>query len=243
MANIEGLNTKSFAKGSSFPAYDGQKVRLYNMRFCPYAQRAFLTLASKNVPFEIVNINLAEKPEWYLKNLNPLGKVPTIQVKDKVVYESMVCAEWVDDEFKGSRQVLPKDTYERAKQKMLVERLSKLSATIYPLYRNLNDETCIKNVHEAIQLHEDLLQNNYFAGNECGFVDYMVWPFLERLEPVAVMTQGKVVVSKEKYPKLAAYMERMKSRSEVKLFYRTPEEHMAFLMSVKDKSPNYDYGL
>lgn len=28
----------------------------------------------------------------------------------------------------------------------------------------MNDETAVKNVHDGIQLHEQLLQNNYFAG-------------------------------------------------------------------------------
>jgi len=243
MANVEGLTTKHLAKGSQFPKFDNGKLRLYNMRFCPYAQRTLLTLAAKNLPFEVVNVNLAEKPEWYLNDINPLGKVPSLQVKDKVIYESMITSEWADDEFKGTRQVMPKDIYERARQKMLVERLSKLPSVLYPLYRNLNDETCIKNAHEAIQLHEDLLQNNYFSGNECGFVDYMVWPFVERLEAVAVMTQGKVVVSKDRYPKMTAYVQRMMTRPEVKLAYRTPEEHMMFLRSMKDKTPNYDLDL
>jgi len=238
MVNIEGLNTKVFAKGSSFPKYDGQKIRLYSMRYCPFAHRALLTMAAKNIPFEIVNVNLSEKPEWFVADINPLGKVPAIQVKDKVVYESMVVAEFADEEFKGSRNIVPKDNYERAKQKMTVERLSKLIMAIYPLYKNPTDETCVKNVLDAIQLHEDLLENNYFAGNECGFVDYMVWPFLERLGAVALLTQGKITVGKENYPKLAAYIERMKARPEVKVVSHTPEDHLAFI-----KSHDPDLGL
>ena len=42
---------------------------LYNVsRFCPYAQRTILTLLAKQVPFEVVNINLKNKPEWFLQN-------------------------------------------------------------------------------------------------------------------------------------------------------------------------------
>ena len=36
-------------------------------RFCPYAQRTILTLLAKQVPFEVVNINLKNKPEWFLQ--------------------------------------------------------------------------------------------------------------------------------------------------------------------------------
>jgi glutathione S-transferase len=244
MSKIEGLNTKTYAKGSTFPAYQNDKVRLFNMRFCPYAQRACLALAAKDIPFEVVNIHLAQKPEWYLEKINPLGKVPSIQLNDKVLYESLICSEWADDHFGGNRKLLPQDHYERAKQKMLVEQLSKLGSSLYPLYRNSQDETCRKNVHEGIQLHEDALKDNYFAGKECGWIDYMIWPFIERLEAVALMTNGQVGVTKEKYPKLAAYMERMKQRPEVKAIYRTPEEHASFFKSAfTDGVPNYDIGL
>jgi len=243
MSKIEGLNTKVFAKGSKCPEYQKDKVRVYNMRFCPYAQRALLTLSAKDIPFEVVNINLAEKPEWYLEKFNPLGKVPTIQVNDKIIYESLICSEWADDHFAGSRKVMPQDHYERARQKILVERLSKLPSTVYPLYRNPQDETCQKNVHEAIQLHEELLKDNYFAGNDCGWVDYMVWPYLERLGAIAIMSNGKVAVTKEKYPKLLAYIERMTKRPEVKAIYRTPEEHAAFFRSAVPGPANYDVGL
>lgn len=70
---------------------------------------------------------MVDKPEWYLENVNPLGKVPSVQSDGKIIYESLVCAEWADDHFAGSRKIMPTDNYERAKQKMLVERLSKVS--------------------------------------------------------------------------------------------------------------------
>ena len=37
-------------------------------RFCPYAQRTILTLLAKQIPFDVVNINLKSKPEWFLQN-------------------------------------------------------------------------------------------------------------------------------------------------------------------------------
>ena len=48
-------------------------------------------LAAKGIEYECININLREKPEWFLE-LNPLGKVPTIEHPDgKVIYESAIC--------------------------------------------------------------------------------------------------------------------------------------------------------
>ena len=54
-------------------------------------QRARLVLAAKGIEYERVNINLKDKPEWFLE-LNPLGKVPVIEHPDgKVIYESAIC--------------------------------------------------------------------------------------------------------------------------------------------------------
>lgn len=49
--------------GDPFPPYNG-KLRLYNMRYCPYAQRTMLALLAKNIDFEVINVNLIDKPEW-----------------------------------------------------------------------------------------------------------------------------------------------------------------------------------
>lgn len=43
------------------------------MLYCPYAERARLVLKLKNVPHDIVNVDLKNKPEW-LFQLNPEGK-------------------------------------------------------------------------------------------------------------------------------------------------------------------------
>lgn len=42
------------------------------MRFCPYAQRTILALNAKNVDYEVVNVDLVNKPEWFPRK-SPLG--------------------------------------------------------------------------------------------------------------------------------------------------------------------------
>ena len=54
-------------------------------------QRARLVLKAKGIEYDCVNINLKDKPEWFFE-LNPLGKVPVIEMPDgKVLYESAIC--------------------------------------------------------------------------------------------------------------------------------------------------------
>ena len=41
---------------------------------CPYVQRAVIALAEKGVAFERIDVDLANKPDWF-KALSPLGAV------------------------------------------------------------------------------------------------------------------------------------------------------------------------
>jgi glutathione S-transferase len=55
-------------------------LNLISHKLCPYVQRAVVALNEKGVPFERIDIDLANKPDWFLK-LSPLGKVPVLAVR------------------------------------------------------------------------------------------------------------------------------------------------------------------
>jgi glutathione S-transferase len=68
------------------------KLTLISHHLCPYVQRAAIALRENDIPFERRNIDLANKPDWFLK-LSPLGKVPVLVVNDDaVLFESSVIA-------------------------------------------------------------------------------------------------------------------------------------------------------
>ena len=42
-------------------------LKLISHKLCPYVQRAVIALNEKDVAFERVDIDLASKPDWFLK--------------------------------------------------------------------------------------------------------------------------------------------------------------------------------
>ncbi len=58
---------------------DGRAAKLISHKLCPYVQRAVIALNEKGAAFERVDIDLANKPDWFLK-ISPLGKVPVLTV-------------------------------------------------------------------------------------------------------------------------------------------------------------------
>ena len=64
-------------------------LKLISHKLCPYVQRAVIALNEKGVAFERIDIDLANKPDWFLK-ISPLGKTPVLLVGDTAIFESAV---------------------------------------------------------------------------------------------------------------------------------------------------------
>ena len=71
-------------------------MQLISYALCPYAQRVSIALDEKSTPFERINIDLANKPDWF-KALSPHGKVPVLKQGDAVLFESVAILEYLED--------------------------------------------------------------------------------------------------------------------------------------------------
>ena len=60
------------------------RLTLISHHLCPFVQRAAIALAEKGVEFERIDVDLANKPDWFLA-ISPLGKVPLLKVSDLVI--------------------------------------------------------------------------------------------------------------------------------------------------------------
>ena len=56
-----------------------KSLRLISHKLCPYVQRAVIVATEKDIPFHRVDIDLANKPDWFLA-ISPTGKVPLLEV-------------------------------------------------------------------------------------------------------------------------------------------------------------------
>ncbi len=94
-------------------------LKLISHKLCPYVQRAVIALNEKGVAFERVDIDLASKPDWFLK-LSPLGKVPVLTVGsadgEVALFESNVICEYIE-ETQGGARLHPQDPLQRAQHR------------------------------------------------------------------------------------------------------------------------------
>jgi glutathione S-transferase len=94
-------------------------LRLYSARACPFAHRTRLVLAHKGVPFELVEIDLQNKPIWF-SQVSLYAKVPALEHDGHRIVESAIINEYVDEVFPDP-PTLPKDPALRASSRIWID--------------------------------------------------------------------------------------------------------------------------
>ncbi|KAM6306413.1 glutathione S-transferase omega-1 [Aegotheles albertisi] len=242
---MAGDHSRSLGKGSAAPGpVPGGLIRLYSMRFCPFAQRTRLVLRAKGISHEVININLKNKPDWFFEK-NPFGLVPVLETtKGQLIYESPITCEYLDEAFPG-KKLMPSDPYERAFQKMLLEHFSKLTPVIFKNFvavKDGQDATALRaEIAEKFSKLEEILSKRntvFYGGDSVSMFDYMIWPWFERLESFHLKD------SLSHTPKLQRWMEAMKKDPAVKATMTDPQTFKDYLQLYLKNSPEAcDYGL
>ncbi|XP_058456178.1 pyrimidodiazepine synthase-like [Malaya genurostris] len=243
-------NGKHLAKGSTPPVLSNDgKLRLYSMRYCPYAQRVHLILDAKKISYHTIYINLSEKPEWY-SDVNPLGKVPALQVPSKgsaMLYESLVVADYIEEAYPDKeRKLYPADPFQKALDRILIERFNGL--VIIPYYRIMFSTDgippgAITEFGTGLDIFEKELKTRgtpYYGGEKPGMLDYMIWPWCERVDLLKFALGDKYELDKERFAKLLQWRDLMEQDEAVKKSFLSTENHTKFLQSRKSGENNYD---
>ena len=104
---------------------------LVSHALCPYVQRAAIVMDEKGVAFVRRDIDLADKPGWFLA-ISPLGKTPVLLVDGTPIFESAVICEYLDESF--GPHLHPTDALERARHRSWIEFGSQVLAGIGAFY-------------------------------------------------------------------------------------------------------------
>ena len=162
-----------------------RQFTLISYDLCPFVQRSIITLKRKGIRFKICFIDLAHKPEWFLK-ISPTGKVPLLIVRqsgqqDEILFESAVINEYLDEI--NPPALMPVDALERAKHRAFIEFTSQLLVVQYKLTHAKNTEERITQVNElkrqmAILMNEVKLP--LFAGAHFSLIDAAIAPLIMR---------------------------------------------------------------
>ena len=162
-------------------------LRLISHKLCPYVQRAVIVATEKGVDFERVDIDLADKPDWFLA-ISPTGKVPLLEVTEAdgskhILFESAVIAEYLD-EISGD-PLLPADPLQRARERAWVEFGAAALADFYRLYTAADGaqfEVATIALEERLETIDNVFAGPWFSGERFGLVDAAFAPVFRYID-------------------------------------------------------------
>jgi glutathione S-transferase len=180
---------------------------------CPYVQRAAIVLAEKGVPFERRDVDLADKPGWFLA-ISPLGKTPVLVVDGQPIFESAVICEYLDET--EPPRLHPPEPLARARHRAWMEFGSSLLGTIAAAYQAPTDAALAgqERVLRArfAQVETQLATGPFFAGPAFSMVDAVFAPIL-RYVPVLEQLGMELLGG---LPKVAAWRIALSARPSVR---------------------------
>ena len=171
-------------------------------------------LTEKSTPFERREIDLADKPSWFLE-ISPLGKTPVLLVDGMPIFESSVICEYLDDTIKP--RLHPDDALQRARHRSWMEFGSALLNDIGAFY-SAADETRLATKRDTLaarfeQIEGELGNGPFFSGPNFGIVDAVFGPVFryfdvfDEIDDFAFLT---------KTPKVRAWRQQLATRESVR---------------------------
>ncbi|WP_315737802.1 MULTISPECIES: glutathione S-transferase family protein [unclassified Bradyrhizobium] len=194
-------------------------LKLISHKLCPYVQRAVIALTEKGVAFERIDIDLANKPDWFLK-ISPLGKVPVLVVPlgqgEVALFESNVICEYIEDTQPAVR-LHPEDALVRAQHRAWMEFGSAILGDLWGL-ETTQDAALFAAKREALtakfaRVEDALGEGPYFAGARFSLVDAVFAPIFRYFDVFDAYGDLGIFAST---PKVRAWRDQLAQRPSVR---------------------------
>jgi glutathione S-transferase len=190
-----------------------EPLTLVSHPLCPYVQRVAIALAEKAVPFTRIDIDLANKPAWFLA-LSPTGKTPVLMVGGSALFESAAILDYLDETRPPTLH--PADPLVRARHRGWIEFASGALNDIAGLY-NAADAPAF--AARAATLHGrfarvegELGPGPWFAGDPFTLVDAVFAPVFRYFDVIDRIGDLGVFAG---LPRVAAWRARLAARTSV----------------------------
>lgn len=158
-------------------------MKLYSGTVDPYSHRCRIVLFEKGMDFEVIDVDLANKPED-LAVLNPYNAVPVLVERDLVLSEANIINEYIDERFPHP-QLMPADPVMRARARLY---LFEFERDLFSHIKDVEsgDEQKADRARKAIADNLSILvpifsKQKYLMGDEYSMLDVAVTPLLWRL--------------------------------------------------------------
>jgi RNA polymerase-associated protein len=158
-------------------------MTLYSGTTDPYSHRCRIVLFEKGMDFQVIDVDLANKPED-LAIINPHNEVPVLVERDLVLQQANIINEYIDERFPHP-QLMPADPVMRARARLFLhnfeEQLFSHIADLESGNQKAADKaraTIRDNLTQIVPLFS---KQQYILGDEFSMLDVALAPLLWRL--------------------------------------------------------------
>lgn len=189
-------------------------IHLMSHTLCPYVQRAAISMFEKNVPFKRTDIDLANKPDWFLA-ISPLGKTPVLSHNKTPVFEFNAILEYLEDT--QPHPLHPNDPLHRAQHRGWIEFGSAVLSDIGGFY-SAPDAVTFDTKISALKakfsrLEGQLGEGPYFADQKFTLVDVVFGPVFRYFDTFDKIADFGIFAGKSK---VKAWRKALQMRPSVK---------------------------
>lgn len=164
-------------------------MTLYSGITCPFSQRCRIVLYEKGMDFEIIDVDIHNKPED-LAVMNPYNEVPVLVERDLILHESNIINEYIDERFPHP-QLMPADPVMRARARLFLHRFeNELFVHVKDLENNVTGKEATK-AREAIRdglttIAPVFAKQKFMLGDDFSMIDVAIAPLMWRLEHYSI---------------------------------------------------------
>jgi glutathione S-transferase len=180
-------------------------LTLYDAARCPYCARVRIVLAEKDLEYEPIEIDLADRPAWIYEK-NSTGRVPVVEEDGWLLPESAVIMEFLEERY-PEPPLLAADPADRALARLWIFRHDDFTKPYYALRRG-EDDAAPRLDAELGKLDAALTLRPWLGGADYGLADIAYVPWVLRARDL-------LGVALEGFPAVAAWLEQLVERPSI----------------------------
>ena len=175
------------------------QLELISFKLCPFTQRAVILLNLQKLNFKTTYINPMDPPDWF-KEISPTGQVPLLKADDKIIFESSVIGEFVNDI--GVLDLHPKDAIVKANNRSWIAFSSSLFDDLFGLV--IGDEDKFNASKTALftklsKIESAKGDDKFFNGDDFTMIDAAIAPFFMRLAWINEFSDNTLSITELKH--------------------------------------------
>lgn len=218
MLRQQGINASYIEGGiKAWPvnAVNNVDLELFLFDFCPFAQRAVITLQHCGMKHKLTYLDPDNLPTWF-DEISPFGKVPILRIDKKItIFESSVINELLAT--LSTQTLQPSDPIKLGLHRSWIEFGSTLLGQLTALISSV-DQASFTQVHKSFisnlqRLEEQMVLHGSFSDEDSfSLIDSTYAPLFMRME---YLYQQVGLYNKSHYPNIQAWSQRLLALEQV----------------------------